>query len=115
MSQKYTCGITNFESIVTQRYGQVFVPTTGINEQESDIIYSVYPNPADEILNIDFKRQPDNNILFHIVDLNGRIVYSNLLMNSLHNEIPIESIPGGIYLMKLTSTLFIRTEKLIVR
>ena len=61
-------------------------------------LFRVYPNPAENILFIDYSKVAEANI--QIIDISGKIVYSNIISN-IPYEINIEKFPTGFYLVKL--------------
>jgi hypothetical protein len=64
--------------------------------------FSVYPNPANEILNIN---SFDNAFIkgYEIMDYNGRVVKSAEVDNVLDLQINIADLSDGMYIMKVSS------------
>ncbi len=72
--------------------------SSSVNYFNPDRIVAIYPNPAKEFLNIDFK----NNlgaINVNITDINGKILYRKQFIRS--NKIDIHSIKAGIYFIHI--------------
>jgi hypothetical protein len=61
-------------------------------------LFMIYPNPAENILFIDYKMTAEANI--QIIDISGQIIYSNIFSKPPF-EINIEKFPTGFYLVKL--------------
>jgi hypothetical protein len=70
-------------------------PTFSTSEEELNV--KVYPNPADDILNIDM----DGSLNIHVQVSNtiGQILKSETLMGS--GRIDISSLPSGLYLVNV--------------
>lgn len=60
---------------------------------------NVYPNPANEILNINTNYVIDNVV---ITDITGKII-ENISLNTQQNSINISDLENGIYFVKITS------------
>jgi hypothetical protein len=82
--------------------------TVGIIENEDEIIFSIYPNPAKDVLNFENSTTQINNI--KIIDLNGKIVKSSILLD---NQIRVEDLTKGVYFLQLEAKNSIFTYKFI--
>jgi CubicO group peptidase (beta-lactamase class C family) len=91
--------LSNFDNEVWQRIAALNctgVPTSEISDNQQ---FSVYPNPAKDVLNLTFKiEQP--NFTGQIMDVNGRI------LKTFKNEktVSISDLPSGFYALKLVYT-----------
>jgi len=74
---------------------------------KSDLM--VYPNPANEILNIEIETIPTNNVLT-ITDITGRIVLRTTIIDNKSN-IDISNLNAGVYFVALDG----HRTKLIVK
>jgi hypothetical protein len=66
---------------------------------------SVYPNPASEILQIDFQSGIESEVFISIIDITGKTVLKNtseLSNMDKHLEIDISNLPKGIYVLRLS-------------
>ena len=75
--------------------------------------YSVYPNPANEILNIDLdlENYQGNDVHIEVIDINGKIIQlQQVQLNRGYNHMKVDlsNIRSGVYLIK-----FIRTRDYI--
>jgi len=61
----------------------------------------VYPNPANESLNISLPSMPENNSQVEIYNTSGILVWNANLM-SQNNQIDISDLPSGLYLVKVS-------------
>jgi len=96
----------------------IAITDVGINEISSDLMATVYPNPATENLFIDFQSKKENVVQVTIIDLTGRNVYSEsivLYAGMNRKRIGIDSFNKGIYLVQFATENGIKTEKLIIQ
>lgn len=85
------------DSIQTVRF---LTESTGFfTPQESNIVM-VYPNPANDVFNVEYKGQNPGKVLFY--DITGVLVKEQLVENGI-NSIDITSLPVGMYSIKVTS------------
>lgn len=73
----------------------VLLPTNGLTETTSLVAISTYPNPATETIKIN----NIENASFEIIDMLGSTVKAGTLIN---NEINVESLTNGTYMIRLT-------------
>lgn len=74
--------------------------------------FSVYPNPANDIVTISSIEYSIN--LIEMTDINGRVVKNNLVSNLNETEVSISDLAKGVYFLKIASDKGIATKKLIV-
>ncbi|MEZ5018408.1 MAG: T9SS type A sorting domain-containing protein [Flavipsychrobacter sp.] len=70
--------------------------------QLNEIYFSVYPNPCDELLNVQLKEKVVGTM--QLLDVKGRLLYSSNIDNKTHHSINTATITAGIY------TLVVRAE-----
>lgn len=66
---------------------------------EQLIDFSIYPNPATQILNVLFS---SNIETIRITDLQGRLLWMKNTNNSLQVQVPIEQLPDGLYMLEVS-------------
>jgi large repetitive protein len=92
--------------------------TTGIIENSLTVSTSIYPNPANNILNIDITKANFNQLNTSIIDVLGNEVYSSLdalSANGFHKQINVENLTKGIYFIRLLSGADVFTQKVIIQ
>ena len=72
----------------------------------------IYPNPSDNIINIEIENP--NNATIEIYNVSGRLVFSKLLKLKLE-IINISDFPRGIYIVKVIRGNIVNLRKLVVR
>lgn len=88
-------GSQNFSLIVSSQNG---VLLNTFNFSADDLI-SVYPNPVDDVLNIQSSVVLDGAIV-EVFDMLGKNIYKNSLFN---NSIDISNFDSGIYMLNITT------------
>ncbi len=78
----------------------------------SDSSFSVYPNPATNLVKISSKENVVVNAI-SITDINGRVVKNNKFENRANIEVNISDLTSGVYLIKITSNEGTETKKII--
>ena len=84
--------------------------------------YSVYPNPANEVLNIDIEltSHQGNDVEIEIVDINGRVIQSQnapqLDRGYNHLEVDLSEIPSGVYMINFAGTRdYIKESHIVIQ
>ena len=75
----------------------------------------VYPNPAKEIINVEFSGLSDENISIEIIDVFGKVVQKENRKNE--NQIfnlNVSSLDAGYYLLKISSGYSVIQKKIII-
>lgn len=80
-------------------------------DEESALNLSVYPNPADEYINVVFNQ--NTSAVWTLSNLNGQSMKSGSF--SGESRIYVNDLPKGMYLLKVTSDGTTHTEKVMVR
>jgi len=92
----------------------------GINEPTSNVgEVTVYPNPANNVLTIDYAVVQNTNIAFHITDITGRTILaspvSELNSGEFKTNLNTESLNNGVYLLNVVENgKFARTIRFVV-
>ena len=68
-------------------------------------VISVYPNPANEILNIEYHTTSSASTNIEIVDLVGHSVLKQPIKVNDVNTLKISSLPSGVYLLKVNESI----------
>ena len=81
-----------------------------VSEKNLDDVLSVYPNPANDLLNIKLKSAMKENAGLKIFDDTGRLIYSCKIIGGKTNIISLAPYADGIYqlLFSIEGRIFIR-------
>jgi hypothetical protein len=80
--------------------------TSGLNEFANNIrSLSVYPNPANNLLSIDYSFANTTEMNVQLIDVTGRAVYSNNVIASKKgvNNVNVKDLSNGVYILKLSN------------
>ncbi len=91
---------------------------SGNNEEpaleESSNKMSIYPNPVNNVLNLTVPgNYQSEQVLVTIVDMNGRLVFSETKANGLNLQIDVSDLERGLYFISLSNSTMRQTQKLI--
>lgn len=81
-----------------------------VENVEAKSLFEVYPNPANEFFVL--KNLENENAEISIFDMTGRLVYNNILTGT-QNEINIQNLAKGTYMVKLLSNEKVASQLLI--
>jgi len=73
---------------------------------------SIYPNPAEQILNVQLSKTGKYSMLLY--DVNGRVV-KNEQISKVHSQIDVSDVNPGLYFLQLVNEHSNYTSKLIIR
>ena len=74
---------------------------TGMESLNNSYNFSIYPNPANGVLNISISKELDlTNAEISLVDISGRVILKQPV-NSIETSINIDHLPNGAYVLKL--------------
>jgi len=77
-------------------------------------LYKVYPNPANDQLNIMIEDHQPENVLFSMFSFSGENLKKEWLSGGTTNTIDISDLNTGMYVLQFDSLKGIHTQKLIV-
>lgn len=92
-----------------------FKVTTGTSLSTTDFFtnnFSVFPNPANDVLNISAKNGMEIKGI-QITDLNGRIVKSSVIQAQTNGQINIADLTTGAYLISVQTNKGVATSKFL--
>lgn len=103
-------GLINFEPNVACDS----ISTVGINDISQNK-FSLFPNPANESLNIHFKEQVNQNYTICITDIHGKLIMSKACeIDSYNSVISLNNYTPGVYFLHLVkNNKRISTERFV--
>lgn len=90
----------------------------GIEENNSSMDVTVYPNPTDGLLNVVVKNSSSNQLLITVFDVLGNEVYNTAERKDSTDhskQINLEGLAKGIYTIQLSAGTDVVTQKLIIQ
>jgi aminopeptidase N len=105
-------------SVTKQGWKLVYTTNTGIEEKLNDLKFlSVYPNPANEVLNVDLILNSASKINIILKNIIGKTIYKEIL-NSTANiaqSIDVSSFAKGIYILEINTAKTTLQKKIIIQ
>ena len=92
-------------------------PNVGINEVLAENSVAVYPNPASNLVNVNFNLAQSSEVEMRIYDVTGKVVLSevNSFANGTNSAIlNIESLTNGVYYVDVVSGHSKTTKRLVI-
>ncbi len=96
----------------TVKYRMGTFTTTGINEVKEENPFTIYPNPANNTIIINFIYQGATGEL-NVVNLLGETVINKLINNTSSIQLDISALSKGIYSVQFKTNKTVFTQKLI--
>lgn len=90
------------------------VHTSGFGELTSENSILIYPNPATDFVQVDLSSEINWEMLT-IIDLSGKVVYSQDANLNGVITLPIDNLNSGVYLVTTKSAQNISVQKLIIQ
>ena len=76
--------------------------TTGIDEyQDISLSITVFPNPAQSIVNLSITKLPTENLTYQLYDIQGKLLLSQKISSTL-SQVPVQNYAAGSYLLKVS-------------
>ena len=92
-------------NILSQGFQQPYYLTTRLSENLSgSISVTIYPNPSENYLTINFSSETLSPLTMEVFDLTGKLLLKKLLPSkTLKSEIDISQLAAAIYFLKINS------------
>lgn len=83
---------------------------TAINDVAASLHFKIYPNPATDWVEISW--ESSENGMAQLFDLNGKLIESQVIKSNIAN-LSLQSLPKGIYLLKININNQFFTQRII--
>jgi hypothetical protein len=91
---------------------------TAVENVMDDALLSVYPNPSNDVLNIDFSLKAQSDVAISLQDITGKQVYTHTLVQKNGNQgfqINTANLADGVYSLSLRSSNGVISKKISVK
>jgi hypothetical protein len=106
---------TYYNSLLTSDGGQ---SPNAIFEAPSDFQFSLYPNPASGIINLDMftTKYIGTRVNVKVVDVLGKTVYESIIQNpnGYIHQINLEKVSNGVYFLTVYNDNYKKTERITI-
>lgn len=96
----------------------VYFSAVGIEETTVANSLNIYPNPASEVINIEFMLQQTAEVFMHISDITGRVVFTQnfgTLSGKVNRTMDINTLAKGAYNLTLTINNKTYTKTILIK
>jgi hypothetical protein len=95
--------ISNYNFILSQGFHQpTFYLTSSSIPQNPEVVFNVYPNPTNDIINIDIKLKSPERAILTLATINGGFIESRTITDMDFSEnFSLDQLPAGIYILKI--------------
>jgi hypothetical protein len=84
------------------------------NEMLSRLDFLLYPNPSNGAINLNVNGISNSDYSIEVIDITGRLVYSEYSVNTIQPQFKINTAPG-IYFMRLRANDQVVTQRFIIQ
>lgn len=90
-----------------------------INENENIHLVELYPNPADDFVNVVFSATSSSDVTIQVIDLNGKVLKTTPVNNVFEGnnfiQLNVSNLASGIYMVNIDAGSTKVVKKLIVK
>jgi len=103
-SKEYVLTVTDSLQCTDKDTVNVSVEVTNLPVIEGEEL-AIYPNPAQNVLNIEFPGNLQGNYTIELVNLTGKTVYTDRcnVSQGQVKQVPLRNIPSGIYMVEISN------------
>src|SRR5690606_8531020 len=96
--------------------GNVLAINDTVNSHERNTSIEIYPNPANNFINIKSLRNISKPLYYDLYDVTGKLLLKGKSKNDLF-KVNVENLAPGMYILKLYNSFRVNvsTQKIIVR
>jgi hypothetical protein len=87
-------------------------PTLNVNEINGMSNFSVYPNPASDVINVTLNKEVSATIT--VLDVTGKVVKTSTI-NGTTTSINTTGLSNGVYYVNITDGTSVSTEKVVIK
>jgi hypothetical protein len=104
--------LTWYYTTATPMVRMNFDPSVGVNEVEDNLGLRVFPNPANEVINISLNKEVSATIT--LLDVSGKVVRTQAL-NGISTSINTASLNSGVYFVTINDGTSVSTKKVVIK
>jgi hypothetical protein len=112
----YSVTVTGHNSCQTMKTVRVNIGTFIYNTSGNTFRVNIYPNPANDIINLEFDAGGFGSLKLEVINANGQVIHNDLIKtDGLYNEIiNISGYLKGIYYIRISNKELIHVSKVII-
>ena len=99
-------------------FDSIYLTTVGINNNQIDNPeINIFPNPADNLINIVFEKSSNQCLIIELINLQGTLVFRKSIMPQFFphiEKIDVGGFPSGIYFIRISDNNSAIIRKIII-
>lgn len=101
---EYEYTFSNVEADRTIHADFILITYSGFPEDKNGEVH-IYPNPASDILWIEFSQHPEHVVVVSLVNMNGRVVSEKIISPGTSNagSLTLDGLEPGMYIVKVSN------------
>lgn len=109
-------GNLNCDTTISVRLNVVDTMRVGLNELNPYLSFSLYPNPAHDVLHLSFDLKKAEPVVLELLDMTGRVVWTDQAPKTTRYEqqINVSGFGKGMFILRTRSEGFVQNTKLII-
>jgi hypothetical protein len=113
----YTVVLTAINGNCTDTTVFIVDVTVGLNELASSSNLTIFPNPANETVNVSFEQNTNDLIQIELIDATGRVIAQNQSIEIGTNNVSFDvtNLSSGFYTVRLTNANGTENQKLMIQ
>ena len=113
----YTVVLTAINGNCTDTTVFIVDVTVGLNELASSSNLTIFPNPANETVNVSFEQNTNDLIQIELIDATGRVIAqeSSLEIGTNNVSFEVTNLSSGFYTVRLTNSNGSENQKLMIQ
>jgi hypothetical protein len=105
---------TNGDLVLTHGFQQQLIITTVEENLEVLVNIKIFPNPASDVVNLQFDSPVEGQIILTILDSQGKLVKTDMIeATMIEKQINLQDMPAGIYYLRLTRGKLVNVYKVV--
>lgn len=109
--------ISNFPSGSSMMDAFQVNEVAGLEEAENVLALNVYPNPASDVINVEYNAVAGNYTV-SLLDLQGRVIFSsdaNNVAGTQTTAVPVSNIASGSYIVKVSGNGISKVQNVVIK
>jgi len=113
----YTVVLTAINGNCTDTISFLVDVTVGLNEIAPSLNLTIFPNPANETVNVAFEQNTNDLIQIELIDATGRVItqVNSLEIGTNYVSFDVANLSSGFYTVRLTNSNGSENQKLMIQ
>jgi hypothetical protein len=86
-----------------------------IDNEEIPLPFAIWPNPAKEYITVVNQQGMQDNFLYSVFDISGKVLLNGILSDTLSTLIDVRMLKPGIYILHIKGKKAVFSTRLVIR